>query len=77
MLERLKSALIDEWKGSWKLWSVQLNALGLVLMSFGELFKDSWNQLPDSLSSRIPHAETIGIILFALSLVARLCKQAK
>jgi hypothetical protein len=77
MFERVKDRLINEWKGSWKLWSVQLNALGLVLMSFGEIFKDSWNQLPESLASHIPHAEVIGMLLFGLSLIARLCKQGK
>lgn len=75
MLDRIKNALIAEWTGSWKLWSVQANALGLALMSFGEIMRDSWSQLPDGLASKIPHAETIGIILFGLGLVARVLKQ--
>lgn len=77
MLDKLKTALIAEWKGSWKLWSVQANALGLGLMTFGEFMRDSWSQLPGDLANKIPHAETIGIIVFGLGLVARVLRQAK
>lgn len=77
MLDALKKTMIAEWKGSWKLWSVQINALGLALMTFGQFMKDSWDQLPPSLAAHIPNAETIGIIIFGLGLVARLLKQAK
>lgn len=75
MLQHIKNALIAEWRGSWKLWSVQANALGLALMGFGEIMHDSWDQLPASLAAKIPHAETIGIVMFAMGLVARLLKQ--
>jgi hypothetical protein len=77
ILDRVHDALVDEWKGSWKLWSVQINALGLAMMAFGEMLRGYWFQIPDWLLNRIPHAETIGVILFALGLVARLLKQKK
>lgn len=73
--DRLKTCLVDEWKGSWKLWSVQINALGLLLMGLGEALRESWTQLPSDLATKIPHSETIGMVMFGLGLVARVLKQ--
>lgn len=79
MLSRaaLQARLVEEWKDLWKHWSVQLNALGLVLMALGEFLRDGWSIMPASLAQRIPHAETIGLLLFGLALIARFLKQGK
>lgn len=74
-MRKISDYLIHEWQHAWKLWSVQLNVIGIGLMAFGEIMRDSWSALPPSLADRIPHAETIGLIVFILGLVARLMKQ--
>ena len=77
MLNRLRISLIAEWKSSWKLWSVQINALGLMLMTFGVFIRDAIDWMPSSLVGRLPHAETIGIIFFGLGLIARILRQER
>lgn len=75
-MRKISDYLIHEWQHAWKLWSVQLNAIGLGLMVFGEVMRDSWSVLPPSLADKIPHAEVIGMVVFALGIIARLTKQA-
>lgn len=71
----VRNSLISEWRGGWKLWSVQINALGLALMAFGELVRDGVTFVPPVLMARLPHAEAIGMFLFALGMASRFLRQ--
>ena len=64
--------MIDNWKKAWKLASVQISALGLILMSILEMVNQAIISLPPSIMKDIPNAQTIGLVLFALGLVGRL-----
>lgn len=64
--------LIPNWKRAWKFASVQLPVLGLILMSVSDFVQQSWASLPPQFQKDIPHATTIAMIMFALSLVGRL-----
>lgn len=75
MFERVKALLIDDCHRFWKLWSVQISALGLVLMGIVEVLKDSVGLVPPALVDKLPHGEMIATVSFVLSLVARLIKQ--
>lgn len=77
MIEKLKNALVDDWKIAWKFWSVQLNAVGLVLMTVAEILRDSVGMVPPSLAHLLPHAQTLALGLFFLGLAARLIRQDK
>lgn len=75
MLSNVKAKLIDDWHRAWKLWSVQINAIGLVLMGVVELLKYASDNVPPSLVNKLPHGETIATVCFVLSMGARLLKQ--
>ena len=69
--------LIDDWRKAWKFWSIQLNALGLLVLSFADIINQAWATLAPSLSHHIPHAKTIAIALFVIAILARLVPQGK
>ena len=66
---------IDNWKKSWKFWSVQLMVLGQVLLWCADTITQAWSVLPPSLASNMPHGKTIAGVVFILALVARLIPQ--
>jgi len=68
----MKIQLVSNWKRAWKFASVQLPVLGLLLMTMADFVQQSWAQLPPQFHKDIPHATTIAMIMFALSLVGRL-----
>lgn len=75
--------LIPEAKRAWRLWSVRLNALGLMVLSWFTFDPVSvlavWNMMPRAVTDFAhPRAVlVIGVLLFALSLLARLVQQPK
>ena len=68
----MKIQPVSNWKRAWKFASVQLPVLGLLLMTMADFVQQSWAQLPPQFKKDIPHATTIAMIMFALSLVGRL-----
>ena len=76
-VEGLKNRLIDEWQHAWKLWSVQLNAAGLVLLSGAEFAREGIAYVPPNLVYLVPHAQTLATAFFVLGLVARFIRQKK
>lgn len=75
MLDRLKAHLIDEWKSAWKLWSVQLNAAGVLLLSGATMLKETMEYVPPAFVGALPYAKGIALGLFVLGLVARILRQ--
>ena len=67
--------LINDWRKAWKFWSIQLNALGLVILSCADIINQAWATLAPTLSHHIPHAKTIAITLFVIAIIARLIPQ--
>lgn len=67
--------LINEWKQSWKFWSVQLNTLGIFLLAASDAIAQAWSMLPPSLASNVPNAKWIAMAVFVLGLIARLIPQ--
>ena len=68
----MKIELVPNWKRAWKFASVQLPVLGLILMTISDFVQQSWIQLPPQFQKDLPHATTIAMIMFGLSLVGRL-----
>jgi hypothetical protein len=69
---RLK--LIAEWKRSWRFASVWFSSAGLFLMGALEFLGHVFNSLPESVQSKIPHASTVAMVFFALTIIGRLFK---
>lgn len=67
----------------WKLWSVQLNALGAILMAFFTAWPDSilylWTAMPAEVKQLIPQqfVTVLACAIFALSSISRVLKQKK
>jgi len=77
MISKVEDRLVSGWRSAWKLWSVQLNALGLVLIGVAELLQQGIVALPPALLDKLPYASTIATVCFVLGLVARLIRQDK
>ena len=77
MPSKIESRLVAGWRSAWKLWSVQLNALGLALVGVAELLQQGIVSLPPALLDKLPHMSTIATVCFVLGLVARLIRQDK
>lgn len=75
MALRLEDKLVAEWRQAWKLWSVQLNAIGLVLMGAVEILQAGVGSMPPALLDKLPYAQSVATACFVLGLVARLLKQ--
>jgi hypothetical protein len=77
----IRARLIDDWRRSWRFWSVRLSFVGLAWSFVGAAFPgfalDAWNALPDELRSLMPQhiARIIATIIFAAAMAARLFKQ--
>lgn len=75
--------LIEDWKQSWKLWSVQLGTAGMALqtafLTWGDLPLTMWNMMPDALQGLVPErfAFLLPVVFFAAGGIARLIKQPK
>lgn len=72
--------LIDNWKGAWKLKSVQVGAISAffyALILFSEQFVNIWSLIPQELKNKIPEniAEWVGCFVGVTMVLARLKKQ--
>ena len=64
--------LIPDWKKAWKFASVQINTIGIFVLSALDIIQQSWNVVPVAMQSKIPYSTTIAIVLMALGIVGRL-----
>lgn len=64
--------LITDWKSAWKFASVQLSVLGFIMMSMSDTVIQVWNQLPVEMKADLPNANTVGMVMFALTVLGRL-----
>lgn len=75
--------LIEEWRLAWKFWSIRLGFIGTALISVFTFWPESalylWNAMPSEVKSIIPpqYVQIIGVVIFAMSMFARLVKQQK
>jgi len=73
--------LIEEWRQSWRLWSVRLSALGAILTGLAlaapDFLQSLWNGLPTDLRALLPASVTHAVptALFILTIVARIVSQ--
>lgn len=72
--------LIDNWKQSYKLKSVQVGALSAIFFALcllSEQFIHIWTVIPDDLKTHIPEAwkEYVGLVVGVAMVLARLKKQ--
>ena len=73
----MKVKIIPEWKKAWKLLSVQMSALGIVVSIAVEYLNSIWYSLPPSIIDKIPHSSTVSLAFLVLTLVVRLIKQKR
>ena len=75
--------LIDNWKKSWKLWSVQLNILSIIIITIltdlPSHIIPSWALLPEEFKSQLDKDIVAGISigLIILNILARLVSQTR
>lgn len=69
--DKVQDHLIDDWHRAFKFASVQISLLGVAAMGAAEVLGSSWGGLPPSLQDRIPHAQTIAMVLFVLNIGGR------
>lgn len=81
---KMRIKLIHDWrKLAWKFWSIKLGAVGTTLTSLLILWPDSalylWGAMPEEVKAMLPpqYVPMIGVVIFALSMFARLVKQQK
>lgn len=67
-LHRLRPRLIAEWRSAWRYWSIRIAAIGAALSG-------AWVALPADTRALIPGAQWIGLLLFGLTIAARLVDQ--
>lgn len=77
LVDRIKGRIVSDWREMWKRWSLQLKVLGALVMAASEALGTSWQQLPPDLRAYIPHANTIGLSLFVMGIVASFIRQGK
>lgn len=70
----MKITLISDWKKAWKFASIQIPAIGLVVLSGVDYASQVWFQMSSSVQSQIPYYNIIGIAFLAFSIVGRLVK---
>lgn len=70
-----KIVLIPNWKDAWRFGSVRWSGVGFFVMGFIEFFHDLVRQLPAEISSKIPRASTIAMVLFILVMISRILKR--
>ena len=75
--------LIPHWRAMWRAWSVRLNAIGVLILGWFTFDPVSllavWNMMPAPVRDLIPAQllSLVGLLLFALSLLARVVRQPK
>ena len=80
-MNKIKLELIEDWRNFWRFWSVRLGIVGSaitgVLIAFPDVALSAWAMMPADLKLLIPlqYMPLIGVVVFALSIVARLVKQ--
>lgn len=73
--------LIPDWRQSWRLWSVRVQAAGATLMTFAAAWpsgaKDIWESIPADIRAMLPQrtALVIAAVLFIGGLAARHVQQ--
>lgn len=77
MFEKLKDHLVEEWREFHKLWSVQLNSIGLALLAGAEFARDGVEHIPPSLVHLVPYAQWLAAGFFVLGILARGIRQKK
>lgn len=76
-----KPELIPSWRKAWRLWSVRLNAIGLVIT--GCFFVDPnillffFNSLPDDIRNLLPANGMLvtAIVIYSAAILVRVVKQ--
>lgn len=66
-----KIKLIDNWKKAHKFGSIRWSVIGFVTMFIDSMYS-SWFSIPPHILAKIPNGSTIGTVLFAIVIVARI-----
>lgn len=75
LIDKICDRIVDDIHDMWKWGSVQLSTLGFFVMGAAEVLGSSWSGLPPDLRDKIPHSQTLGMILFGLTIIARITKR--
>ena len=74
MVTKVKLGLIPQWRRAWRFASIWFSSAGLILMGALEFLGFVFNNLPNEIQNKIPHASTIALVFFALTIIGRLFK---
>lgn len=76
-----KPELIEDWRQSWRLWSVRLSVVGAAIMGVFTAWPDSalylWGAMPEEVRALIPQrfVSAIALFVFVMSTASRIIKQ--
>jgi hypothetical protein len=79
--DAIRARLIDDWRRSWRFWSMRLSLIGAFFAAasaaFPEAMLEAWNALPPDLRALVPAhaAQIIAAMLFLGTMAARLYRQ--
>jgi hypothetical protein len=79
--DAVRARLIEDWRRSWRFWSMRLGLIGAFLAGASAAFPDAmleaWTALPPDLRALVPAhaAQIIAATLFVGTMVARLYRQ--
>lgn len=75
MLEWLKNRLVDDWRDSWRWWSVRFGSAGWTILALVEALRQAWIYVPPSLYPYLPFGRYLAGAFFAAGLISRFLKQ--
>ncbi len=71
--------LINNWRQSWRWWSVRVSALGAIVFAFLLAAPDQvlaiWSALPPEVQALVPNAKEVGLFLTIAVAIARIVRQ--
>ena len=71
--------VIENWRQSWRLWSVRVSAIGAavfaVLVAAPDQALQIWQALPPEVQALVPNAKQLGLLLLSASAIARVLRQ--
>lgn len=64
--------LIPNWKKCWKLASVRMSAIGIIVFSALDIINQYWFALPPDIREYVPNSKAISLVLFGLIILSRI-----
>lgn len=74
-MSKIRIKIDEAWASYWRLWSMKLKAIGLVLGTISTTAGDVWSSMPPDLRHLLPYAQWLSYAMFAMAMFAAVVKQ--